>query len=296
MKSKLWFFAAVALLCSACATTAHQTEAILKNRADLAESARVENVEFVEQSRYFCGPATLAMAMGWAGHKVSAEALGEQVYTPGKKGSLQSDMITTSRRQGMLAMQISGLPALLRELEAGHPVIVLENLAFTWYPMWHYSVVFGYDLKEPSLLMHSGSKQNWRLSMRKFERNWKYAGYWALVVLPPGELSASASELEHCTAAAGLEQLGYADKAEMSYQRILMRWPQSLGALIGMGNVTYARGEWKEAVRFLRLAVKHHPESIAAQHNLRVAEEAARRKAPQLGKAKSRTPAKIGLN
>ncbi len=279
---------------SACATTAHQTEAVLKEKDRFPESAQVNGVAFVAQSQYYCGPATLAMAMDFAGQPASAEALGEQVYTPGKQGSLQADMIAASRRRGMMAVQIYGMASLLRELAAGHPVVVLENQAFPWYPKWHYSIAIGYDLRGPDIVLHSGAKENWHRSMRRFERNWQYADYWGLVVLPPGELSVSATELEHSVAAAGLEQVGFLDKAEMSYHRILMRWPESLGALVGMGNIRFARGDRKEAVRYLRLAVKYHPESAAARHNLQVAEEAEPANPRKI--SSSRKPARNGID
>jgi hypothetical protein len=33
----------------------------------------------------------------------------------------------------------------LREVAAGNPVLVLQNLSFAWAPVWHYAVVMGYD-------------------------------------------------------------------------------------------------------------------------------------------------------
>lgn len=276
MKIRL-FWAAAALFFSGCAAPALQTEAMLRAPRDIAGFKHIDNVEFIQQSEAFCGPATLAMVMGWSGHKVSLEEIGKQVYTPGKKGSLQADMLGASRRQGMMAMQIHGMQNLLREVEAGHPVIVLENLAFSWYPYWHYSVVIGYDLAEPAVIMHSGSKQNWHYGMRKFERNWKYGDYWGLVVLPAGELSATASELEHATAAAALEQLGMKEKAEIAYTAILRRWPSSFGALLGMGNLTYARGAYEESVKHLKNATRFHSWSSSAWHNLALAEAAAKK-------------------
>jgi hypothetical protein len=271
--------ALAALLLSACATPALQTESVLKDPGHLPRAAAVPGVEFVEQSRNYCGPATLSMAMGWAGHPVTPDAIADQVYTPGKQGSLQADMLGASRRQGLMAMQVHGMKNLLKEVAAGHPVIVLENLAFTWYPYWHYSVVTGYDLREPELVMHSGSKKDWRYSMRKFERNWRYSDHWALVVLPVGQLSAAASELEHSAAAAAIEQLGMNDKAALAYASILKRWPDSFGALLGMGNLAYARGDFAGSVRFLRRATDHHPRNAAAWHNLATAELAAKQNA-----------------
>jgi tetratricopeptide (TPR) repeat protein len=263
------------LVLSSCASTAIQTEALLSAPRDLPAHVEIPGVPYIAQSAHYCGPATLAMAMGWAGHPLSIERAGEEVYTPGRKGALQMDLISASRREGMMAVQIQGLRNLLAELAAGHPVIVLENLLFPWYPWWHYSVAYGYDLADATLLLHSGGNRAWSFGLRKFERNWKYADYWGLVILPPGELSASAGDLEHCAAAAGIEQLGMLDRAEVAYRAILHRWPESFGALIGMGNVAYARGKFREAVAYLERATSAFPFSAAAWHNRATAEGAA---------------------
>jgi tetratricopeptide (TPR) repeat protein len=265
----------LAILLTSCASTAVQTEALLKGPRNVPTRAHVAGVPFVQQTEHFCGPATLTMALRAQGHDITLERAGAEVYTPGRKGSLQMDMISAARREGMLSLQIQGMENLLRELAAGHPVIVLENLMFNWYPWWHYSVALGYDLDEPAIVMHSGSKRDWHYSLRKFERNWKYADYWGLVILPPGELSASAGELEHAAAAAGLEQLGMLDKAALTYEAMLLRWPESFGALLGMGNVEFARGHARAAVPYLERATRVLPSNAAAWHNRAVAEGAA---------------------
>jgi len=47
----------------------------------------------------------------------------------------------------MVAYQLEPrLEDVLREVAAGTPVIVLENYGFRIWPVWHYSVVVGYDL------------------------------------------------------------------------------------------------------------------------------------------------------
>jgi tetratricopeptide (TPR) repeat protein len=273
---KIMVLAGAAITASGCATTAHQTEALLVSApSDIPRAFEIPNVDFIEQSENYCGPATLAMAMKHAGQPRGVEELAAQVYTPGKKGTLQQDMMSASRRQGMLAVPIQGMQALLQEIAAGHPVIVLENLAFTWYPKWHYALVYGYDLDEPEVILHSGSSKAKHWSMRKFERNWIYGDFWGLVVLPPDQMAVSGDELGHAAAAAGLEQVGQLGPASQVYQNILKRWPHSLGALIGMGNLSYTKSDFKGAVGYLREATLNHPLSAPAWHNLAVAEGAA---------------------
>lgn len=266
----------VALSLSGCATRAVQTETLLADRSSRPAHAETTSVPFENQTAGHCGPATLAMVLRWAGKPVSVDEISKQVYTPGAKGSFQADMISASRRQGMMAVPIEGMPALLDEVAAGHPVIVFENLALSWLPRWHYAVVYGYDLDRREALMHSGPEKDKRWDLEKLERSWMLADYWGLVVLPPGQLAASAGELEQANAAAGLEQAGHPHEAELAYRALLLRWPGDLTALMGLGNVTYARGEFRESVRSLREAVRAHPDSAMAWHNLALAEAEAK--------------------
>lgn len=257
-----------------CASATPQSESLLSQTSRFPQSSQIEGVPFLQQTTNYCGPATLAMAMNWAGKKVSLEEIAPQVYTPGLKGTLQSDMISASRRQGLMAIPVSGLNALLHEVSAGHPVIVFENLSVSWLPQWHYAIVFGYDLSQEKVLMHSGPEAFKQWDLRKFERSWKLADYWGLVVLPAGGLSATGDELMHVKAAAALEQLGKIEEADQAYQAILGRWPKSLAPLIGRANIAYSKKDFTSAVRFLKQASVDHPQAAVVWHNLAIAQAA----------------------
>jgi hypothetical protein len=255
-----------------CATPAKQTEDFFKSSSHLPPTQLIDHVPFINQESGQCGPATLAMAMNWAGHPVTVEQILPQVYNPKMKGSLQTDMLSASRRNGLIAIPIEGLPSLLTEVAAGHPVIVFENLAFTWLPQWHYAVVIGYDLPSRKVIMHSGPEafKNW--DMEVFERSWMLGDYWGLLVLPPDQLSVTADELAHVRAASALEQAGQLEAAEISYKKILTKWPQSLSALIGIANMAFEKKDYVTAIQFLKSATRFHPESAYAWHNLAIAQ------------------------
>jgi hypothetical protein len=273
---RFFIFSVFILALTACATPAKQTEALLKQRPSVPAVSKIENVPFVQQTAGYCGPATLTMALNWAGDKSSIDQVAPQVYTPGMKGSLQTDLISASRRHGMMAIPIEGYDALLKEVAAGHPVIVFENLALSWYPQWHYAIVFGYDLPKQTVLMHSGPEAFKVWDMSHFERSWMLGDYWGLVVLPPDHLSASAGELPHTQSAAALEQLGKKQEAQVAYSKILERWPKSLPALIGMGNLAFEKKNFTQAVYYLHKATAAHPDSAPAWHNQALAEGAAK--------------------
>lgn len=262
-----------ALLQSGCASRAVQTESIRASApAGIPAQKEIAGVPFIEQSENHCGPATLAMTLGFYNQSIGMEQVAPLMYNTQNKGSLQSDMLSAARRLGMNAVAIEGMPALLQEVAAGNPVIVFENLALKWLPQWHYAVVYGYDLSVPEVVMHSGPEKAKRWKMETFERSWMLGDYWGMVVLPPGQLSATADELAHASSASVLEQLGRRDDAQKSYEVILKKWPESLSAHIGMGNIYYAKGDYRKSAEVLRRAVQLHPTSESARHNLKVAE------------------------
>lgn len=261
---------------AACASLAPQTEEVLRSRPDVPPQERVKDIPFYGQSAGYCGPSSLAMMMSWAGSNITPEQIAPEVYTPGKKGTLQMDLVSASRRHGLMAVPVETLGALITEVAHGRPVLVLQNLALSWYPKWHYAVVTGYDLSRQRVFLHSGNESNQKTDLRVFEHSWRLGDYWGLVILQPNELAASAGELPHMQAAAGLEQAGRLKEAELAYATILNRWPDSVGARIGLANIAYKNNNVRGAVKYLREAVKLDPRSQTARHNLSVAESSLR--------------------
>jgi hypothetical protein len=98
------------------------------------------------------------------------------------KGNLQPCMIA-GPRSGRLAYVISGTEPLLREIAAGHPVIVLQNLGLSWIPVWHYAVAVGYDTPRDEVMLHSGLNAWQRHSMPVFQNTWSRAQNWGLLVM-----------------------------------------------------------------------------------------------------------------
>jgi tetratricopeptide (TPR) repeat protein len=254
-----------------CATQAVQTERLLSNPGALPTYFNIKNVEFIDQSSGYCGPAVLTMAMRRAGQNIEVEEVASQVYTPGLHGSLQADIVSAARRQGLMAITIQNLPTLLNEVSAGHPVIIFENLGLSWAPQWHYALVLGYDLQKQEVILHTGHDAYYHWDMKKFERSWMLGDYWGLVVLPAGEIAVSSGERANLTSAVGLQKAKKNIEAEKSFRKILEKWPSSLVALIGSANFAFDKRDYKEAIKLLRRAIKAHPESMAAKHNLTIA-------------------------
>lgn len=237
-------------------------------QSGLPARAEVASVPFHPQTDNYCGPAALATVLGWSGVPAGPEELAGQVLTPGRAGSLGHDIVAAARRADRLAVPVHGLEPLLAELAAGHPVLVLQNLGLDWYPQWHYAVAIGYDLEAGTLTLRSGEEAGQVMPLATFARTWQRAEQWALVVLPPDVLPATADVTAVLRAAAGLEQAGRYEAAAAAYAAALGRWPDSLAALIGLGNARYAAGQLAGAEAAFRTAVSFHPKEAAAWNNL----------------------------
>lgn len=262
--------AAVALLLlwglSAC--TAPGMKDLRLAAAELPQRAQVSDVPFFPQTRYHCGPAAMAMALAWTGLPVTQDDMTPQVYTPGRTGTLQADLLGAARRNGRLAVVTTKLPDLLREVAAGHPVLVFQNLALEIMPQWHYAILTGYDLETENVFLHSGTEKNRVTPINTFAHTWARAGGWALVVLPPDKLPISAGEIAVMRAAAGLERAGRKKEAARAYAAIRARWPNSFAAAMGAGNTRYALGEFDAALKAFAAARDIRPKAAPAWNNL----------------------------
>ena len=259
-------YLAAAVLVGGC-TAAQQTRDLLDSPGDLPAKARVSGIPFFPQEKYYCGPAATAMVLAWSGLPVTQEDMAGQVYTPGREGTLQSDVIAAMRRNGRLAVPVGDLRELLGEIASGRPVLVFQNLALDFAPRWHYAVVTGYDLELGELLMNTGIWESRPVALRTFEHTWRRGGYWALVVLKPGDLPVAADEVEVLRAISGLERVSRPADAVIAYEAVLKRWPRSFAAWMGLGNARYALADYTAAEAAWRAATTADTDNPAPAWN-----------------------------
>ena len=248
----LWVLAA-----TGCAV---QTQALREHPpADLPHKAELESTPFFAQTAYQCGPAALATALAAAGFTADPAVLGEQVFLPARTGTLQVEMIAGARRQGAIATRMPvQLEALLREVQAGRPVVVLQNLGLSWAPLWHYAVMVGYDIDEGEVILRSGTTRRQVMAMRTFEHTWKRSGHWGFVVSPPGQWPSQADEKAVIEASVGFERSAMPQQAVAVFRSALARWPESLSLQMGLGNSLYAAGDKRGAADAFRSAATRH--------------------------------------
>lgn len=240
----------------------------LPQSIDAPASAQVAGVPFFAQNAWQCGPAALAMVLNWSGVPLHPDELVAEVYSPDLKGSLQSSLVSASRRHGRVAYSVSGSEALISEIAAGNPVIVLVNLGLRWFPRWHYAVVVGYDQQQGEVVLHSGTTAYETLAAGVFMNIWRRSGYWGLLVLPPARLAEEATEAAWLEAVAGLELADQWQPAADGYAAALERWPQSFVGWMGFGNSNYHLGRLDVSETAYKKASQLQPENGAAFNNL----------------------------
>ena len=258
----------ILLLVSGCATSP-QTRLLLDDPPDLPPRVELVDVPFFPQQKYHCGPAALATVINYRGGAVTPEQIAEMIYVPELKGSLQVEVSAAARQFDLLPVKLDGrMESLLRELDAGNPVFVLQNLAIDLYPMWHYEVVVGYDFEARDMIMRSGIDRRRTRSFAKFEKTWQRAGHWALVMVPPDRIPPTADAAAFLEAAIGLEQVGKIASANRAYATALERWPGNLLAYSGLGNTAYALGDYVGAESAYRGALAVDPGNAPIWNNL----------------------------
>lgn len=283
---------AVALLfASGCASL--QSNQLVRAPGDLTQRTELKDVPFYPQEAYQCGPAALATVLNAAGASVTPEGLAPQVYLPERLGSLQLELMGATRQHGLIPYVLQPqLVDVLKEVEAGNPVLILQNLGVSWYPKWHYAVVVGFDLSQGEIILRSGPEARHVRSMQRFEHTWKRSGYWAMVTMPPERLPRTASEAQYIHAIVDFERVQRWHDATRAYETALTRWPHNLVGRIGLGNSRYAVGALSDAEAAYRQATRDHPDAAPAFNNLaqvlaeqgRLTEaEAAARRAVELG-------------
>lgn len=223
---------------------------------------------FHAQDAHQCGPAALATVLGAGGVAVSPDELVSKVYLPARKGSIQAEMVAATRTFDRVPYLLRpDLDALLQELAAGAPVLVLQNLGLRKIPVWHYAVVIGYDPGADALLLRSGKEKRLVMARSRFLSSWDRAGNWALVTPSPGQIPVTANSHDWLRAASAFESLRKPAVAVAAYTAATRRWPDQPLAWQALANARYAQGDISGAEVALRQALQLSP-SAAAWNNL----------------------------
>lgn len=212
---------------------------------------RVTGVPFYPQDGFKCGPAAMAMVLDWSGLDIKPPALEGQFFPIKDPRKILPE---TANRYGRLAYPVIGTAAMMDELSAGHPVVIVQNMGVDSAPVWNCAVAIGFDRSQSQILIHGGNQAAKHMSVRLFERLWADSDQWGLVVLRPGELPAAARQPEYLKAAYNLQRAGRYWEAVLAYDSGLALWPDDADTLMGLGSSLYLLGDTRGAADAYRAA------------------------------------------
>lgn len=248
-----------------------QTHDLLSQPPDeLARSHTILAVPFFPQELYQCGPAALATLLNYQGLNTSPEALQPLVYIPGQQGSYQLELLAATRSFGKLAYPLDEtLGDLLAEVNAGNPVLVLQNLALSVFPQWHFAVVKGFDLNRETVILNSGTIEDYELALTTFERTWRRADYWAFTALTPGQVPVTANPSRYFLSLTDFQQSSNDQEAiKEAYRAGIRRWPEYANLSMAYGNFLYAQDELQAAAEVLQALIQQDNSYAPAYNNL----------------------------
>ncbi len=242
-----------------------QADAILATPpAGLPLRVALDTVPFFAQEEAQCGPAALATVLVNLGWPVTPADLLSQVFTPAREGAFQVEMLAAARRQGALAVRVAPqLQALLQEVAAGRPPVVLLNPALAVWPRWHYAVVAGFDLQAGTVTLRSGRSRADIWPLATFDFAWARSRRWGFVVTAPEQPPSTAGREQLTEAVVAFARVQPPALTRSAYQAALKRWPEVPVLEMGLAQTWADERQWPQAVAALQAAVAHGGGAVA---------------------------------
>ena len=233
------------------------------------ESVYLAKTPFFPQQEFQCGPAALATLLNDSGVPVDAEELVSKVYVPERKGSLQIEMLAAGREYKRIPYQIDPtLEAVIDELYADRPVLVMQNLGFEIKPFWHYAVVVGYLSESNEIILRSGLDADKRMDVEKFLKTWQRAENWAFVLLDTDELPANPDFDRYFESVVGMEQILDAEQMIKLYEYANRQFPDQTIVAFGLADAYSRSGRASDAALQYKRILAKDPQHVAAANNL----------------------------
>ena len=155
----------------------------------LAGATLIDNVPYLAQEDFQCGPAALATVINYwhlkehSGTGVTVESVVAAIFSPSARGVLGLDLELYARRLGFLAIESPGtVQGIRKHIDAGFPVIVLVDYGRFSYQQNHFMVAKGYT--DRGIIFNSGPQENLVVPNGDLEKIWKRTGFWSLVIRP----------------------------------------------------------------------------------------------------------------
>ncbi|MCI4399938.1 MAG: PA2778 family cysteine peptidase [Campylobacteraceae bacterium] len=240
----------------------------ISKNPNIKESKRIALTLF-KQSDYHCGPSAIATILSNQKVEYSYDDIARKTFTPELKGTLQSEMKAVLRSYGVIPYELKGgIGAILAEASNDTPSIVLLNLGLKTVPVWHYTVITGFDKKEQKIYLSSpDGKETW-MYFDEFESFLDRSGNWVIAALKPPLLPISADEDSILNAILDMYDVGEKESAKQAAIAYLSKKPSSYFGIITLANIYFSENDFKNAVFMYKEALKSNQKDAAALNNL----------------------------
>lgn len=232
-------------------------------------------VPFVAPRSELCASSSIEMlALYWESKNSFTPALDlheldARTLIPAKGGTLQIELSAAARADGLVVYPLQGgFEALIAELSADHPVVALLNRGFSWYPLWHYAPIVGYETQTQQIMTHYADTPDEMLSLHTFLSMWERADRWGVILLPPYELPVSLAKEQVLRSIYDFESTGKREEAIVSYKTAHLRWPYDTNILFALANAYYKTQRLDEAEKTYRLILALDAKNPLASNNL----------------------------
>ena len=254
------------LLLSGCALTSKAS--LAKVLPPTLSESRSLAVEFIPQETKLCGPAVLKMATQSHLPNLPFRTYKQMSYREDIQGSTKADMLLTLRRIGMAPYRVASLPEMLEHIGDDRPVIVFRDLAVSWSPAGHFSLLVGYNAKKNVMVLHSDRTPLLEVDFHRFADTWKRGERWAYIAVPPGAIPKHAPFEAALDNAVAFEFLRMDRAARDLYLKMIERWPKRFEPHLGLANIYHKSKNRRRAIAEIHLALSKKPNHPALLFNL----------------------------
>lgn len=255
MHKSAWIFFCFIVLLNGCSSFSKAKNIRQTFPQNIANYVLLKKPEFIAQKDSDCGPASLAMLFSNYQSHWDIKKITQQVYSPKHEGSFPQDMISSMRRHKYLSMPVRSHRNILNSINNNHPVIVLQNLGTHKLPMWHYSLVVGYDLYKNVYFIHSATNPYSEISMGRFDYTWVLADNWAYSIRKPNSIDKDLNLGDYVKEIEANKNLNHQESYDY-YKSLSEAFPESIHPVVGMAHSAAQMENWRKSLVHYEHALK----------------------------------------
>ncbi len=235
---------------------------------DDSNTVYVENVPFVKQRFFYCGPASLESVLGYWGKDISQKKIADSIYFSKSKGTFNFEMVDFATREGFFTEDYSGsLKDLNFYLSKQIPVVILFKKGFL-FSDYHYQVVVGINEKNGYLIVNDGVRKEKLIHIKRFSNGWKKAKNWMLVVVPPDKVDWLNDPSDYNRLGILCEENNNLELAKKSFLRAIVLDSKNSLLYFNLANTYLAEEDFSKAIENYRRALEYSPDFADCYNNL----------------------------